>query len=666
MRIDDHTEWLEPDGRGGFASGTTSGIRTRRYHALLLHAANPPSERFVLVNGFDAWLHVGDTTSDGLALSTQRYAPDTLFPNGASAITSFDVSPWPTWEYSLADGRVRVRQEILSTKPDGDEPPRTVVVWTLLEAPTRVALRVRPFLSGRDYHALHHENLSFRFEPSGDQHVVTLAPYPGVPGVVWHANGDFRCSPDWYRQFLYTEERDRGLDAVEDLASPGELLWNLAAPGDRAIWTLEASDSVAHDHTHRVSDVLAWGNQLCARERQRREGLRTLLERSADAYVVRRGSGKTIVAGYPWFTDWGRDTFISIRGLCLATGRHEDARDILLEWAQTVSEGMLPNRFPDAGGVPEYNSVDASLWFVVAAGELLQLPKEGGILGASARASLERAIDAIVTGYAHGTRYGIHVDDDGLLAAGAQGWQLTWMDARVGDREITPRIGKPVEVQALWLNALAVAARRRPHWAAVLERGLGSFHSRFWDVGRGWLADVVDVDHVPGTQDVAFRPNQIFAVGGLPLQVLDGDAARQVVAAVERELLTPIGLRSLSPRESGYAPHYIGGVADRDAMYHQGTVWPWLLGAFVEAWVRVQGNTEGVKEQARKRFLSPLLAHLQASGLGHVSEIADAEPPYTPRGCPFQAWSLAELVRLDRVVLSICASSRNRRISPPG
>ena len=665
MLIDDKTEWLEADGLGGFASGTTANIRTRRYHALLLTATTPPTGRMVLVNGFDA--HV-DTPDGSFALSTQRYTPDVLHPDGAQRITHFTDDPWPTWEYQLIDG-TRILQEIFVEHGTG----AAVLQWTLVRASGPVTLRVRPFLSGRDYHSMHHENGAFRFAADRYGAAIVLTSYDSVPRVVALSNGDYRHAPEWYRNFSYTAERERGLDSVEDLASPGEFSWKLAAPGEQAVWLLRAAAADARE-SRTTDEVVGIVSDIRTRERTRREAFGTPLDRAADAYLVRRGKGQTLVAGYPWFTDWGRDTFIAIRGLCLATGRLADARDILLEWAGAVSEGMLPNRFADSGDVPEFNAVDASLWYVVAVHELLSaVPKKSDVLAAAQRRALERAVLAIVSGYARGTRFGIRMDADGLLAAGVSGVQLTWMDARVGDRVITPRIGKPVEIQALWLNALQIAAGIDPEVAQdfshteapakafspadVLRRGRASF-DRFWNESLGRLADVIDVDHVAGTRDDSFRPNQIFAVGGLPMALLDDRRGRMVVDTVERHLLTPLGLRSLAPGEPGYAPRYEGDSSARDAVYHQGTVWPWLIGPFVEAWVRVRGNTAAARRDARARFVTPLLAHLETAGLGHISEIADAEPPFTPRGCPFQAWSLGELLRLDRVVLA------DRRRSP--
>jgi predicted glycogen debranching enzyme len=388
-------------------------------------------------------------------------------------------------------------------------------------------------------------------------------------------------------------------------------------------------------------------------ERSRRARFSDRLDRSADAYLVRRGSGLTIVAGYPWFTDWGRDTFIALRGLCLTTGRFAEAEGILLEWAGAVSEGMLPNFFPDANAPPEFNSVDASLWYVAAVYEYFEaMATAGRKASRSAVQKLRSAIEAILTGYSSGTRFGIHADEDGLLAAGEPGVQLTWMDAKVGDRVVTPRIGKPVEVQALWLNALWIATAFSDRWREPHDRGLASFRVRFWNEAGGCLYDVVDSGHVVGAADATFRPNQIFAVGGLPFPVLEGERARKVVDAVEARLLTPLGLRSLSPDNPDYVGRYEGGPRQRDGAYHQGTVWPYLAGAFVDAWVRVRGGTESAKAEARRRFVPPFLAHLDEAGLGHVSEILDGDAPHAPRGCPFQAWSLAELIRIDRVILA--------------
>ncbi|HTR02427.1 MAG TPA: amylo-alpha-1,6-glucosidase [Thermoanaerobaculia bacterium] len=633
-------EWLEADGLGGFASGTADGLRTRRYHALLLTAKNPPTGRVVLVSGFDAFV---ETASGRFAISSQRYAPDVVSPDGAGRAESFDQEPWPRWVFALPDG-TRVAQEIFVPK----DASAVAVSWKLLTGAGPVRLEVRPFFAGRDYHALHHENPAFRFDAAeGDAGLVRFRPYPDMPSVSVRSNGAFAPARDWYRRFAYAEEEARGLDFEEDLASPALFRFDLAA--GEAVWLAAAE---GHEAALGSGGAAAALEALRLAERSRRARFVDRLDRSADAYLVRRGSGRTIVAGYPWFTDWGRDTFIALRGLCLATGRLAEAEGILVEWAGAVSEGMLPNFFPDADAEPEFNAVDASLWYVIAVYEYLEAMASTGRVAARASvAKLQAAVEAILTGYANGTRFGIRADGDGLLAAGKRGVQLTWMDAKVGDWVVTPRIGKPVEVQALWLNALWIATAFSEQWRPLHDRAFAAFGARFWNEAGGYLHDVVDVDHDPGTADPTFRPNQIFAVGGLPFPVLEGERARRVVDAVEARLSTPLGLRSLDPGDPAYTGRYEGGPRQRDGAYHQGTVWPFLAGAFVDAWVRVRGETEAAKDEARRRFLEPLRAHLGEAGLGHVSEIADGDAPHTPRGCPFQAWSVGELIRIEKVIL---------------
>jgi predicted glycogen debranching enzyme len=610
-------EWLEVDGLGGFASGTVSGIRTRRYHALLLAATSPPAGRMVLVNGFDAEIETG---LDRFALTTQRYSPGVNAPDGLTRLESFDPDPWPQWTYAVPGGKII--HELFVPKD------RAVVVlrwrWEGVSNPT-LRLHVRPFFSGRDFHSAHHENPAFRFTPTETHEGEVWHFYDGVPQVAASSNGIYNHAPSWYRNFLYDEELARGLDATEDLAAPGSYEFNLGA--SPAVLIFSAKGLGLPVPPAKLADTLA------AAERTRRAAFASPRLRAGDAYIVRRDPGKTIIAGYPWFGDWGRDTFIAMRGLCLATGRLAEARDILVAWADTVSEGMLPNRFPDQGGAPEYNSVDASLWYIIVVHEFLQAvgddPKKELLLA---------TVDAILTGYLRGTRYGIRGDADGLLACGVPGVQLTWMDAKVGDWVVTPRIGKPVEVQALWLNALSLSGGK---WKSTFEQGRASFEKRFWNAARACLYDVVDVDHQSGQVDDLIRPNQIFAVGGLPLNLLNNDYAASVVQTVQDQLWTPMGPRSLAPGEKDYAPRYEGNPSQRDASYHQGTVWPWLTGPFVEAWVRVHGD----KTKARTLFLSHL------ASLSHVPEIADAESPNAPKGCPFQAWSVGELLRLEHKVL---------------
>lgn len=705
-----NAEWLETDGLGGFAMGTASGIRTRRYHGLLTTATTPPTGRVVLVSGFDAWI---ETDCGRVALTTQNYRGGVQHPDGASRIESFDIAPWPVWRFRL-DGGALIEHELFM--PYGH--PMVCLRWRIIPPESHSAneakrLIVRPFLAARDYHSLQHESDRFCFESrvvksnesSSSSRKVEWQPFEGLPAIVSRSNGDYRHEPDWYRQFLYVNESERGLDCLEDLASPGWLSWDLSRQD--AVWLLSSPTNSKRPpgQTHQSSfdsvalevptiahaaawpaespsdscDVLADFTELRTRELDRRQRFASPLHRAADAFVVQRGTGKTIIAGYPWFTDWGRDTFIALRGLCLATGELEAARSILVGWAGTVSDGMLPNRFCDQGETPEFNSVDASLWFVIVVHEfLIECDRRNFVLSEPDRHTLRMAIREILNGYARGTRFGIRLDADGLIAAGQPGVQLTWMDAKVGDWVVTPRIGKPVEVQALWLNALWLELEHAAQWGdsesfdrwqPLFELGRKSFEWKFWNAADGCLFDVVDVDHRPGEVDARFRPNQIFAAGGLPLTLVSSEHAGQIVAAVEEKLWTPLGLRSLASGSPGYCGRYGGSPWQRDAAYHQGTAWAWLLGPFVDAWLKIHAKSRGVRlhraqpndgsehfenvlhgssieQVAWNRFIEPLLAHRYQAGYGHISEIADGDRPHTPRGCPFQAWSLGELLRI--------------------
>ncbi len=615
-------EWLEAGGAGsgdgGFASGTADLVRTRRYHALLLTPT--PRGRMVLVNGIEAWVEL---PGGPVALSTQRYAPGVLHPDGATRIAAFTHEPWPRWTFALPDGSTLVQEIFVAAG-------QTNLRWTH-DGATPARLHIRLLLSGRDYHALHAENPAFAFAAEHAPGVVRWRPYPDVPPIAaW--GGDWQSSPDWFRRFLYAEEQARGLDCTEDLASPGILSWDLVTPATLAL---------------RADTAAATPVATVAATEQARRGALPPLHRAALQYLARAGDRTTILAGFPWFTDWGRDSFIALRGLLLATGQRALAERVLLAWAAHVDAGMLPNRFPDNAAPPEFNAVDASLWFVVAVHDLLA---RGPCDGA---ATLQAACTAIIEGYAAGTRFGIRMDADGLLHAGAPGEpatvQLTWMDAKVGDWVVTPRTGKPVEVQALWINALRIAADwpGGGRWVGPAGRAGAALLARFPDPVSGGLLDVVDGDPAEAAR---IRPNQILAVGGLPHAILPRDLARRVVDLVEARLLTPLGLRTLDPADPAYRGRYHGGVLDRDGAYHQGTAWPWLLGPFVEAWLRVRGCTQEAKSEARARFLPPLYAHLHETGLGHVSEVVDGDAPHTPGGCPFQAWSLGELLRIEAML----------------
>lgn len=639
-RLDD--EWLEADAFGGFASGTVGTIRTRRYHALLLTASK--AGRVVLVNGIEAWL---EGNRERYPLTMQRYAPDVVYPDIAARILSFDTAPWPTWRLRIDTDTV-LSAELFVAKATGE----TVLRWRPERSGAladNLILKVRTLLSGRDYHALHHENPAFNFNAQQEQSRVSWQPYGDLPVIRASTNGTYSHAPDWYRNFCYLRERERGLDFIEDLATPGVFSFDLASGEALMILSADTQDPQDTQRTKPASDPVQRAGELADIEQQRRAAFGSRLQRSADAYVVSRDTGHTIIAGFPWFTDWGRDTFIAMRGLLIASGRLAEAESILLEWTGTLSEGMLPNRFPDYGNAPEYNSVDASLWFAVAVHDYLATDHASP----ATRTRLQQTVDAILTGYSQGTRFGIGADADGLLRAGVPGTQLTWMDARAGNWVVTPRIGKPVEIQALWINTLRIASAWNAQWQKLAARASQAFNARFIDASTGALFDVVDVDHVAGQVDRALRPNQIFAVGGLPFALLEGAAARAVVEQVQTHLLTPVGLRTLAPSDHAYCAHYRGGPRERDGAYHQGTVWPWLLGPFVEAWLRVHGMNGVSRAEAEAGFLAPLHAHLDHAGLDHVSEVADGDPPHTPGGTPFQAWSLGELLRMECLLARI-------------
>ena len=641
QRPDIEQEWLETDGQGAFSSGTSSGVRSRRYHNLLMVAKNPPSERVILVNGMDVWV---ETPHGTFPISTQHYLNDVIWPEGYLQQTSFVDVPWPTWTYDLGQS-IEIKQELFVPQ----DLQGVAIRWQVIGPATGIKLHVKPFLSGRDYHSMHHENLDMDLTTEIQHRDLRWQTYDDSVDVFVETNGSFEPKPEWFRSFYYEVEDRRGLDSREDLGCPGELHFNLETESE-AIMLLGAKCRVSSQVNSTGMAAKQVFDKIHDLELQRR-GRLSRLDRSAQQYIVDRKGGKTIIAGYPWFTDWGRDTFIAIRGLCLARGDVDAARDILVAWADTVSEGMIPNRFPDHGEEPEFNSVDASLWYIIAIYEYWQLLERNNVKQDSdEQAKLQSAIEAILEGYSSGTRHRIGKDEDGLIAAGEDGVQLTWMDAKVGDWVVTPRIGKPVEIQCLWINALWIATQFSEAWNPALQQAEKSFHEKFWNEEAQCLFDVIDNDHESGQIDASIRPNQILAVGGLPYRIIEGDRAQSIVGIVEEKLVTPLGLRSLSPVDKEFKPVYSGGVLERDGAYHQGTVWAWMMGPFIEAWLAVHGSNPQTVADAKRRFLGPIETHLDTAGLGHVSEIADATDPYQPRGCPFQAWSLSEFIRVTKLL----------------
>jgi predicted glycogen debranching enzyme len=628
-------EWLETNGIGGFASSTILCINTRRYHALLTAALGQPAGRFVLLSKLEATVVAAGAE---YPLCSNIY-PGAVYPAGFQFLRRFRLDPFPVFTFQAA-GRV-IEKRIVMARGEN-----TVVAEYRLVSGEPCELLVRPLVAFRGYHETTHENTALSSAVTEHDDGVSIQPYAPLPRLFFSFTpGERLAQSDWYRNFVYPRESERGLDDREDLFSP--FAWRMNLSGD-APARIVASTSAGR----RASDAAS----IFENEARRRAGLRTsaacgdrlgatLLE-SADAFLIRRPNRTlTVVAGYHWFTDWGRDAMVSLPGLTLVTRRFDLGKQILGTWASLLDRGMLPNRFPDGGAAPEYNSVDAALWLFEAVRKYID--STGDL--AFVRSALYQPLLAIIDWYTRGTRFGIRCDQDGLIIAGAEGSQLTWMDALVAGRPATPRHGKPVEIQALWYNALCVGAWLAREFedtdserrlTAQSEQTVASFAARFWNQTAGCFFDVVDQ---PGSI-ASIRPNQVIALSlGFPL--LEGDRAIQVLSVIERELLTPFGLRTLAPSDPHYRGTYEGGVEGRDGSYHQGTVWPWLLGHFISAYVRTYNRSPQAMERARS-WLSAFEAHLSDAGLGSISEIFDGDSPHRPRGCIAQAWSVAEILRV--------------------
>jgi len=510
------------------------------------------------------------------------------------------------------------------------------------ESPKNLWLELRPLIAFRDYHNATHENGAISRDVEERSDLASVSPYQGLPSLYLAHNAvDLRKTGDWYRNFEYDAERERGLDFSEDLFNPLVLRFDLRLRRQASVIASTEQRDVAKVE-YRESEITRRRNAKLSSPVE--DDFVQTLAAAADQYIVSRGDQKTVIAGYHWFSDWGRDTMIALPGLTLPTGKHEVARSILRTFAKHADQGMLPNRFPDAGETPEYNTVDATLWFFEAARAYLAYTGDLEFV----RDELYPVFADIVLWHVRGTRYGIKVDPSGLLSSGEPGVQLTWMDAKVGDWVVTPRRGKPVEIQALWYNALCImedlarhfgdeAGQKRYRSMATLARW--SFNRLFWNEPTGCLYDVVN----GGPPDASIRPNQIFAVS-LTHSMLSTERAKAVVEKVQEHLLTPYGLRTLAPSDPQYRGRYTGGPTERDGAYHQGTVWPWLMGPFISAYVKVNGDSEAARRQAAA-WLAPLKDHLADGGLGHISEILDGDSPQRPCGCIAQAWSVAEILR---------------------
>lgn len=660
-------EWIVTNGLGGYASGTLAGVNTRSYHGLLVAALNPPVDRTVLVCGTVEW-----ATYDGrrYPLSTNEYGDGAVDPEGYRHLQSFSLEGMlPVWIFAVADALLERRVWMVHGSNT------TCVSYRLLRGSRDVDLEITPLVTYRGFHSLSSGQGWRPGVEAGAQHAIVRAFDGATPYALVASGGQFAPDGRWWWNFKYRAETERGLRDRGDLYAPGKFSVSLRpnAPALTLTLTTEMSE---HGLAGEVGLAGARERQLLLLRAAGADDAHPFVQQltlAADQFIVARGParpvnpvearsgdggydqdllptlhapqrGKTVIAGYHWFNDWGRDTMIALRGLTLATGRAEDMANILRSFARYVADGLLPNNFPDQSGqVPGYNTADATLWYVVAIHAYSETTGDQNLVD-----ELLPVVREIVAWHRRGTRYAIGVDpSDGLLRAGEPGVQLTWMDAKVGDLVVTPRIGKPVEINALWYNTLRILAEflaargdgTAGEYTAEADRVRASFVRRFRRLDTPGLADVVDG---PGGDDWTLRPNQIFAVS-LPFPLLEGADAAAVVDVVGRALLTSYGLRSLSPDDPAYRGTYRGDQYQRDTAYHQGPVWSWLIGAYAEAHYRAHHDPV-----AALALLRPLEDHLRDAGLGTISEIFEGDPPHLPRGCIAQAWGVAEVLRMWR------------------
>jgi predicted glycogen debranching enzyme len=615
-------EWLETNGLGGFASSTISGANIRRYNGLLVAATQPPTVRHLLLSKLEEILIVN---GERFELSTNLYSR-TVHPEGYRYLTRFRLDPFPVFTFEA--GGVTVEKRLFMVHGENT----VVVEYETGHAGCR--LELHPLIAFRGYHDLTQANRVLNGALEESEGLVSIQPYVQLPRLSFAHNAkSVAREGSWYFNFEYPIERERGLDSHEDLFCPFVLKFDLDPEKPAVV--------IASTIAHQAAESTALKAAEIARRMPTGHPADDPLVAAAEQFIVSRAPFQTVIAGYPWFTDWGRDTMIALPGLTLATGRIGTARDVLLAFAGSLDQGMLPNRFTDSA--PEYNTVDATLWFFEAIRKYLEHSRNKEFV----RTQLYEKLKDVVGWHLRGTRYGIHADADGLLAAGDPSTSLTWMDARVGGRPITPRNGKPVEIQALWYNALRFVGQlardfgdeqTRVFHEDLAARVARNFDPTFWNEHAGFYADVVD----NGVQDLSLRPNQVIALS-LGYCAVPDDHARKILDAVERHLLTPFGLRTLSPFDPRYSGKYEGSVAQRDSAYHQGTVWPWLLGPFVTADIRFNGDAG---RQRAKGIFEPIRAFLVARGTGQLPEIFDGDGPHELRGCFAQAWSVAEVLRV--------------------
>jgi predicted glycogen debranching enzyme len=641
-------EWLVTNGIGGYAFGTVAGLETRSYHGLLVAALQPPGGRRLLLAKLDETVHYNGQV---FHLAANRWVGGAVTPQGFRLLKRFHLEDaTPVWTFALADALLEKR--IVMAQGANT----TYILYRLVHAREPIALIVKALV---DFAAEHQTtsaaDLRLDVTPVDYGLRVTAVDH-NASFYLLSAKAAATPAHEWYLNFDLSEERARGLRDHADHLFAGDFSAKIP-PG-------ESLAIVASTETDPLLDaelVLADRRKLDLEMHEKFEAANRPLAaqfspaiqqlvQAADQFIALRPlpdqpNARTILAGFPWFSAWGRDTMISLVGLTLVTGRPEIARDILSALRRFVSKGMLPNQLLPAGETLQYNTVDAALWYLIAIEQYFEFTGDVALIRL-----LFPVLEEIIDAYSRGTRFNIHVDPaDGLLYAGEEGVQLTWMDAKIGDWVVTPRIGKPVEVNALWLNATTAMARfaramnENPDPFEEIAQRAGAGFARFWNPATNFCFDVLDG---PTGNEATLRPNQIFAVS-LRESALNVRQKRNIVDICARELLTPFGLRSMGPKEPGYHGRYIGGPAERDAAYHQGTAWGWLLGPFALAHLRVYQDPG-----AAASFLEPMLRNIDVAGLGTLGEIFDGDPPFSPRGCIAQAWTVAETLRAWREIAS--------------
>ena len=647
LELAESREWLVTNGIGGFASGTAAGTSTRRYHALLMASLHPPTDRTLLVAGLDETVRYAETN---FPLATNRWLSGDVSPKGYLQIESFHLEGTkPVWRYALADALLEKRVWM----KQGEN--TTFVEYTLARGNSAIDIEGKVLVSYRDFHATtHSDGWLMKIEPL-EKGIRVVAFEGATPFYLKSASAAFEPRHEWYRDFLLTAERERGLDDHEDRlmaavfrarVAVGEKLTLVFSTEPEPL--LDGEQARVLQSNHDLKLFQAWQQKhaaTVATPPDDEPGWLWQLVLAADQFIASRAlpddpDGLTVMAGYPWFGDWGRDTMIALPGLTLPLGRPQIARKILESFARYVDYGMLPNNFPDRGGAPQYNTIDAALWYFEAVRQYFDATQDLPLAN-----KLFPVLAAIVDAHVAGTLYNIKLDPaDALLYGGSPEVQLTWMDAKIGDWVVTPRIGKPVEINALWINALNTMgqlarrlARPAEGYLKLKQKAEKNFQ-KFWNPARNCCFDVIDVPG--GGADASLRPNQVFAVS-LPVSPLTREQSKGVVETLGRELLTSCGLRSLAPSEPSYLGKYAGGPRERDSAYHQGTVWAWLLGPYALAHYTVYGD-----RATAQSFLEPLGRSIYSAGLGSISEIFGGDAPFPPAGCFAQAWSVAETFRV--------------------